>query len=238
MINRGKVLALIPARGGSKGIPKKNLSVVCGKTLLEHAITVAYQSKYIDKVVVSTDDLEISQVTKKTNAQVCLRPDKLSTDVSLVIDTIRYTIDCLQKSGDIFDICVLLEVTSPLRTVTLVDQCLAVFGEDPDVDSVATFSEAPVSPNRLWKIENGKASIYIEGAVPWLPRQFLPKAYMLNGLCYAFKIKSLIEKYPDSATTLFGKMQSIVTPSEMSIDVDTTIDLSLVDLIMRRNKNK
>ena len=121
MILEKKILALTPARSGSKGLPGKNIRPFCGKPLLSHSIEVAKKSKYIDDIIISTDSEDIAQIAQKYGAKSDLRPPQLATDTAIVGDVIRDLIDRLDEK---FEYMVLLEATSPLRTVQLVDTCL------------------------------------------------------------------------------------------------------------------
>ncbi|RKJ30419.1 acylneuraminate cytidylyltransferase family protein, partial [Butyricicoccus sp. 1XD8-22] len=116
MIQSNRVLAIIPARGGSKGIPKKNIIEVDGKPLIQYTIEAAQQSKYIDKVFVSTDEMEIAQVAINCGISVpFLRPIELASDESKTIETVIHTINELKKQNEYFNYVVLLQPTQPLR---------------------------------------------------------------------------------------------------------------------------
>lgn len=227
MIEGKKVLALTPARGGSKGLPGKNIRPFCGKPLLAHSIDIAKQSKYIDKIIVSTDCEQISQVATEYGAKSVMRPAHLSTDTALVANAIQDLIDRLEEK---FDYMVLLEATSPLRTVQLVDQCIEQI-VNQKVDSIATFSHAEPPPTRLWNIENDLASPFLENANPWLPRQQQQDAYYLNGLVYAFCIPTWLKS--DSKSIFFGKSAAVVT-EQLSVDIDTLDDFELAEYLMRK----
>ena len=178
------VLAIIPARGGSKGIPGKNIRTFAGKPLIVHSIEAALQCPLVTRTVVSTDDDQIAKIANAHGAQVSKRPAELATDSSLVIDTIRYTTRKIEEGGEEVDIVLLLEPTSPFRRMEDIAKCIQVLAENK-ADSAATFTDSHVSPNRLWRISENVVAPFIEGAVPWLPRQQQPKAYELTGQVYA-----------------------------------------------------
>lgn len=226
MIEGKKVLALTPARGGSKGLPGKNIKNFCGKPLLGHAIDVAQSSKYVDHVCVSTDCPEIARSAVKFGAEAVTRPEELATDTALVVEVVRHLV---KKLGDKYDFIVLLEATSPLRSVEQVDSCIESVNE-VGVDSAATFSVAEPPPTRLWKIVDGKASTYLTDADPWLPRQLHSDAFRLNGLAYAFRVESFISTGADSI--FFGNRSAVVTEGTV-VDIDTAEDFTLAELIMR-----
>lgn len=231
MIDQKRILALTPARGGSKGLPGKNTRKLCGKPLLSYPIETAQASKYIDKIIVSTDCTDIAQIAKEYNATVSIRPPHLATDKALVADTIRELIRGMEEK---FDYLVLLEATSPLRSSEHIDKCIETIIKH-DADSVATFSLATPPPTRLWKINNNIASTFLAHADPGLPRQQQEDAYYLNGLVYVFNINSFLNS--DTNIIFFGKSIAVVT-NEICVDIDTLEDFQLAEYIMRaKNDN-
>jgi CMP-N-acetylneuraminic acid synthetase len=225
MIERKKVIALTPARGGSKGLPGKNIKSFLGKPLLVHAVEIAVSSTLIDAVYVSTDCSKIAKIANEAGAEVSMRPLHLATDVALVAETVRELLINIDLS---FDYMVLLEATSPHRSVELVEACLKEL-EKSGADSIATFSEADPPPKRLWKIVDKEASPYIADSDPWLPRQQHEPAYHLNGLVYAFNIRRFLEVQAKSI--YFGKRIAIITKGK-SIDIDTLEDFMLAEYMM------
>lgn len=231
-MNNDKAIALIPARGGSKGIPHKNIKPLMGKPLIGWTIDVAKQVKAIEKIVVSTDDEKISEVARQFQAEVLPRPAELAQDHSPMIDTIMNVIDDLEekKQLDEFRIMVLLQPTSPLRSVKDITDCLELMKER-GLDSVATFSEAALNPHRAWKIESNSPRVFIEGAVPWQQRQQLPEAYQLNGAVYAFRIKQLL-KQENKMSLLFGNSGAVVMPKSRSIDIDEPLEWKMAEWLL------
>lgn len=232
MISGERVVAVIPARGGSKSIPKKNIKLLGGKPLIAWSIEVAKKTKEIDRIIVSTDDVEIAEVAEQYGAEIAWRPEHLAQDNSLVIDTIRDMIVKLKEDKETAKYMVLLEPTSPLRESTDVSQCIELLiASQTHYDSVATFKEADLNPYRAWKLENAEVKTFIEGAIPWMPRQQLPKAYQLNGAVYAFAIGSITN---DTVSILNGKQGAIIMPKERSVDIDEAIDFDLVETILKK----
>lgn len=223
MFNNKKVIAIIPARAGSKGVPNKNIKLLGGKPLIAWPIDVAKQSKYIDEIVVSTDGELIAKKAIELGAKVIKRPAELSQDNSLVIDTIKHVIKVHQEKSKDIDIVVILEATCPFRRVEDVDSTIEKLME---FDSVASFVEASLNPHRAWKIESDTVNVFIPDAIPWLPRQELPKAYQLNGGVYTFWADKLEEK---SITPLFGKMGAVLMSKEHSLDIDTEFDFFIAE---------
>ena len=198
---------MIPARGGSKGIPRKNIRMVAGKPLIVWTIEHALQSKYLDYVVVSTDEEEISEVARKAGATVLRRPPELATDDSLVIHTIQHAIKYYPC-----DWVVLLQPTSPIRRPGLVDMCIeeAVYN---DVDTVATgfyCKYQPYSPNATKRRQDVKGFFVDDGNVYVIKRSLIEQG----------KIKS--ENY-----------KPVITSREENVEVDDEFDLWLVEQILR-----
>jgi len=229
---KGKtILGLIPARGGSKGIPRKNIKLFLGKPLITWSITQAKECNYIDKIIVSTDDDKISKISQQYGAEIpFLRPEELATDKSLVMDAIRYTVEKLELQGFLVDVIVLLEPTSPTRRISDIKKSIDILIEN-NADCVATFSEMDISPNRIWKIAGKQVEPYIKEANPWLPRQNQPKGYRLNGQVYTMK-KELIFKKNVINSRLMGNLFPLITPRERTIDIDTNIDFLVAEKIM------
>jgi CMP-N,N'-diacetyllegionaminic acid synthase len=229
MIDKESVLAFIPARGGSKTVPRKNVRLLGGKPLLAWPIETAFATPEIDRIVVSTDDAEIATVAKQYGAELHSRPAVLAGDASLVIDAIRHFKQKLKEKGHTIKIMVLLEATSPFRTSEMVSKCLRRLVNE-DLDSIATFSESDISPERLWRINDGIPSSCIEGAVPWEPRQSFMPAYKLNAAVYAFRL----DRMPETGSSiLFGKFGAEVTPSDNLIDIDNEKDFLVANAILK-----
>ncbi len=208
MIGGLRVIAVIPARGGSKSVKKKNIRSLGGKPLLAWSIETAREVTEIDRIIVSTDDDEISECARRFGAEVYRRPAELATDESLVIDTIRHLFKVLRSEGEASHCMVLLEPTCPLRSADEVRECLRRLASD-DLDSVATFEAADQHPHRTWRVVDGKPSPFIAGIDAWQPRQKLPPAFRLSGAVYAFRA----DRLPEGTTALlYGKAGSVITP--------------------------
>ncbi len=233
MINGKRLIAIIPARGGSKSIPGKNIRPLKGKPLLTWSIQVAQQVREIDRIIVSTDDAQIAAVAKESGAEVYVRPDHLATDDALVIDAIKNLLNTLHAEGETADWVILLEPTCPLRTADDVRDCLNLLVQG-DFDSVATFRNAELNPHRAWKLVDGMPEVFIPGAVPWLPRQKLPKAYQLNGAIYLFRAELLAN---ETRSLLVGKLGAVLMPRERSQDIDDDIDFKIVELLMEKSNS-
>lgn len=234
MIENLRVIAIIPARGQSKSIPRKNLRLLGDKPLIGWAIECALSSPEVDRVIVSTDDQAIASVSREYGAEVYERPPELATDTSLIADTLRDLWSRLRIEGDQANIFLLLEPTSPFRDLSLINRCLKRLVSE-QFDSIATFNEAAINPERVWRITEGIPQTFIEGALPWKPRQLLSKAYQLNGALYAFFPDRLPSGIPN---ILFGRSGAEVIPADDAIDIDNSIDLILAnELLKQRSSN-
>ncbi len=230
MLNGKRVIAVVPARGGSKSVPGKNIRVLAGKPLLAWSIDVARQVGEIDRIIVSTDDAQIASVGREYGAEVYPRPAHLATDEALVIDALKDLILTLQAEGEAVEWIVLLEATCPLRTADDVRDCLKVLAEG-GFDSVATFREAELNPHRAWKLVDGVPQVFISGAIPWLPRQKQPKAYQLNGAVYVFRASLLLQ---EAQSVLVGKLGAVLMPRDRSQDIDDAVDFTIVEALLAK----
>jgi N-acylneuraminate cytidylyltransferase len=228
MLNGQRVFAIIPARGGSKSIPRKNIRPLKGRPLLAWSIDVARQVSGIDRILVSTDDREIAAVGREAGAEIYARPAHLATDTALVIDALRDLLETLRAEGDAPEWMVLLEPTCPLRMADDVDACMKLAAER-QYDSVATFKVADLNPHRAWKIVDSEPQVFIPGAIPWLPRQALPHAYQLNGAVYLFRTSVLAS---GANSLLGGKVGAVLMPRERSQDIDDLLDFAIVDALL------
>ena len=228
-----RVVAIIPARGGSKGIPKKNLALLGGKTLLKWTIDLAKEISEIDKIIVSTDCMDIKNEAISNGAEVIIRPDYLASDDSKIIETLRYMISSFKGEGYFKDLILLLEPTSPLRNKQDLLNCLKYF-KNNNVDSVATFSESLTHPSKNWKILDNHPVSYFNNQNAFFPRQALDKSWELNGACYAFQASKL----PATGfELLFGESRAVLMPKERSIDINDKYDLSLAETFLKMKRS-
>jgi N-acylneuraminate cytidylyltransferase len=232
MVNGERIVAVIPARGGSKSIPGKNIRDLGGKPLLAWSIEVARQVNEIDRIIVSTDDQQIGSVASAQGAEVYPRPAHLATDEALVIDALKDLHRTLLAEGEQAKWMILLEPTCPLRNADDVRACLRLI-EQGGYDSVATFKEAELNPHRAWRFAGNVPEVFIPGAIPWLPRQKLPKAYQLNGAVYVFRACLVAQA---ERALLVGRMGAVLMPRERSQDIDESVDFTIVEALMGKLK--
>ena len=229
MIDGRRVIALTPARGGSKSVPYKNLHPLGGKPLLAWPIETARATPSIDRVIVSTDDDRIAEAAAQLGAEVYRRSAELASDTAVVADTIRDLWRRLRAEGETAEILVLLEATSPFRSPAIIERCLRRL-VDEQLDSIATFHDAEINPERTWRIAAGVPAPFISGAIPWKPRQLLTPAYQLNGAVYAFVPDRLSA---DSPSILFGRMGAEIVPADSVIDIDTLKDFAYANALLQ-----
>ncbi|MCY9826428.1 cytidylyltransferase domain-containing protein [Vibrio chagasii] len=230
MINGKKVLGIIPARKGSKRLPGKNIMSFAGKPLISWTIEAALLSKYIDRVIVSTDCCEIKECAIKAGATVpFIRPSYLSSDSTSSFDVVAHALKELEKE-EMFSYVVLLQPTSPLRTSEHIDQTFDLL-IDKQGDAVVSVCEAEHSP--LWSNtlpESLSMDGFLRTEADNKRSQDLPKYYRLNGAIYLVSKKCLLEKgsfLPDENCFAF------VMPQEESVDIDTSLDFKVAELIAK-----
>ena len=233
MYNNKKILAIIPARGGSKGIADKNIMPICGKPLIAYTIDAGLKSKYIDEIIVSTDSHAIREVAAMYGANVpFLRPEELSNDGASSIDVVLHVIDFYKNNNKTFDYVVLLQPTSPLRTSQHIDGAIEKLLNSNET-SLVSVCEADQSPILMRNIENDKLKEVISFEGKNLRRQDLPTFYILNGALYINSTDMLAHqnKFVCENTIPY------VMDKESSVDIDTMLDAKLVELIIKENAN-
>ena len=212
-------------------MPGKNIRALGGKPLLAWSIEVARQVSEIDRIIVSTDDAQIASIGRTYGAEVYARPTHLATDEALVIDALKDLLRTLQAEHETLEWFVLLEPTCPLRTADDVRGCLNLIAQG-GYDSVATFKDAELNPHRAWRIIDGVPEVFIAGAVPWLPRQRLPKAYQLNGAVYVFRANLLAQ---EAKSLLVGRLGAVLMPRDRSQDIDDSVDFTIVEALLEKS---
>jgi len=228
------MLAIIPARGGSKGLPGKNVRELCGRPLIGYAIEEAIKSKFIDRVLVSTDSEEIARIAKLEGAEVPeLRPTKLASDNALAIDTYLYTCEYLnsKEKRNIEDFIV-LQPTSPLRSADDIDNSISLYHKN-SADSVISVVENdhPIQWNKVITTD-GKLENFVKDSENNLNRQAYEKQYVPNGAIYIFNYKYLKQTRSYYSTNTFPYIMS----KENSIDIDNLFDFELAEFVLKRRK--
>lgn len=227
MFGRKKIIAVIPARGGSKGLKNKNICFLGGKPLIVYSIEAAKKSKYIDEVLVTTDSEVIADVAKEYGAYVpFIRPDSLASDDSKTIDAILHTVKWLKEHDEIYDILVLLQPTSPLRTEKDIDSAIETYFER-GMNPLASVSEVTDHPILLRSIKDGKM-VNLMKQSSTIRRQDMEKYYKVNGSIYINRINEL-----KSDTSFNDNETPYIMPVSHSIDIDTEMDIRRAELYMK-----
>lgn len=233
-----QIIGVIPARGGSKGIPRKNIKLLGGKPLLAYSIEAALACPLISDVVVSTDDPEIQQIAVSYKAQApFLRPPELASDMALAIPTIQHAVAMMEslRSGEQsfrYDYVVMLQPTTPFRSAQDLSEAL---GKLVNSDADGLISVIPVGnwhPIKMKRIDAGYLNDYQYWPVENPPRQSLPPVYMVNGAMYATKRDVLMEQ----STFRGAKCLPYVMPEERSVNIDTEIDFLIAEYYLGRNQ--
>ena len=223
-----KILGIIPARGGSKGIPHKNIIDLCGKPLISYTIEAGLDSKYIDYLIVSTDSQKIAETSEKAGAEVpFMRPAELASDTAKTVDAVVHAIKTLKEKGQEFDTLVLLQPTQPLRTADDIDRSIEIYIEQGcnPLASVSLVDDHPllirsISEDKLMPLLNESSTCR---------RQDMPLYYRINGCIYINEINSISEK------TSFNDnpVPYIMEPSH-SIDIDELRDLAVAEYYLKQ----
>ena len=220
------ILALIPARGGSKGIPRKNIKELCGKPLIAWSIEVALNADFVDQVVVSTDDEEIAEIALDYGAEVpFLRPSEFAKDETPGIAPILHALELFPEVEQIL----LLQPTSPLRTTADIDGIVKMFRE-VQAPAAVSICESSKHPNWMFSCsKDGTLSPFTDNPIATL-RQDLPKVYTLNGALYLANAQWLIQTESFISPETLG----YVMPPERSADIDTLLDWEWLEFLMKK----
>jgi len=225
MLNNKTFLGIIPARGKSKRLPRKNLLDLCGKPLIAWSIEAGQQSAYIDKIIVTSDDDEILGISRDLKVESIKRPSKFASDISTTFDAIKHTIDNFEK----FDYIVLLQPTSPLRNSRHIDQAIELL-ESKNADAIVSVCEMNYSP--LWSNvlpNNLSLEDFINDGSKGKRSQDLEVYYRINGAIYICKTEKLLE---EKTFMLKCNIFAYIMTNEYSIDIDTLIDFKLAKLYL------
>ena len=232
MIRNEPLAAIIPARGGSKGVPKKNLYRIDGETLVERSIRLARASGRVDRVLVTTDDPEIYAIAKAHDAaSPSLRPPALATDDARTIDAVQHLLTDAKVTGGYL---LLLQPTSPLRTADDLKALCAQLEAHPEADAITSVvrHDAP-HPHKIMKIEGAYLKSFL-GTLASVPRQTLPVVYALNGAFYLAPHRVVVEQ----GTFMPERTLAYEMPPERSVNLDGPLDLVLLEALLQRKRSQ
>lgn len=234
-----KIYAIVPARGGSKGIIGKNIKLLAGKPLIAWTIEEAKKSKYISRVIVNTDDEKIAEVAKNYGAEIFMRPKNLAEDLTRDLPVFTHHLLELKKNNDLPDIVVDLRATAPLRGVNRIDEGIKLLVEagKEKADSVRAVSSATKHPYKMWKINSAGFlnPLFTETddglKEPYnAPRQILPAIFQNNGAMNAFWPETILEKKSMTGEKVLG------LPMEDwgSINIDSEFDFLYAEYLINK----
>lgn len=222
-------LAVIPARGGSKGIPRKNLQDVGGIPLVARAVEAGLAAARVDRVVVTTDDDEIADVARRAGGEVLMRPAQLAADDTPTVPVLQWVLDVLDRSGWQAERLVLLEPTSPFRTGQVVDACVAKL-DDPEVSSAATVTQLERNPYNVFVVRGDRAERFVrEPSGVFTSRQQFADLKRINGCVYVTRARHVRD-----ARWLELPLRVVEMAAEDSINIDTPLDLAVARLVADR----
>lgn len=221
----GRTIAIIPARGGSKGVPRKNVRLLAGKPLLVHSIEHAQATSRVDAVVVSTDDPEIAGIASEAGAKVIQRPPSLAADDTPTLPVLVHVLE--QLGDDSVSRVVTLQPTSPLRRAEHLAEAIELLSED--FDSIIGVCVAEHSPYKMFTVSGDALSPLIAGTTPGAPRQQLPAAYRENGAVYVTWRDVLLEQ-----RSIWGsRARPFLMDAESSVDIDSAFDFTIAEALLK-----
>lgn len=225
MIQNKRVLGLIPARGGSKGVPGKNVRDFAGKPLIAWTIEAAQKSQYLDRVILSSDDSQIIDIAKEYGCDVpFVRPEALAQDESSALDVILHALETLSES---YDMLVLLQPTSPLRSAEDIDSCLEAC-EKAKAPACVSLKRLEKGLGWMFRLnESGALQKLISEADECLRRQDSPDFFELNGAVYAAEIDWFLKNRSFTSDETMG----YVMPADRSLDIDTELDFKIAEFV-------
>lgn len=222
-----KILYLIPARGGSKGVLKKNIKLLKGKPLIQYSLEAAIEVSSKNDICISTDSVEIKNIVEDLGVSVpFLRPNSISTDYASSEDVMLHALNYYKNKGLEYDYLVMLQPTSPLRTANHIKKALELV--DSNTELLVSVKETDTNPYYVLfeESENGILEKTKKGT--FTRRQDCPVVYELNGAIYVIKVSKLLEKGYQNL-----KMSKFVMSKESSVDIDDDIDFKLAELLIK-----
>jgi len=227
-------VAIVPARKGSKRVPRKNVRLLMGKPLIQYSIEHALAAVSINKVVVSTDDEEVVGIAEKFDCEIIVRPDDLATDAAPMIGVIKHCIETMSKKVGNVDYLALLQPSVPIRDIDKIDDAIMMLKET-GCDSVISHIRVDYfHPNRMKKIVNARVLPYGEDEVENVSREVLPEAYYRDGSIYAMKAE-----LPMKSNTFFGTdVRAVLNNRDWFINIDEERDWIMAEVLMGELQKK
>ncbi len=229
------ILAVIPARGGSKNVPRKNITKIDGLPLISYTISSALEVDRLTDIIVSTDDYEIGSISKELGVDVpFIRPPNLATDNSQSYPVIEHALKYMEKlRGFNYDVILMLQPTSPLRTSSHINEAIDLYNTEECDSVVSIVSVGGNHPLRMKKLDGNRLSNYVDQK-SWnmLPRQVLPEVYIRNGAIYMIRRDEFIKNKELIGSNCLGYEMN----NKDSVNIDTYIDLMVAEILIK-NKN-
>lgn len=223
-----KPLVIIPARGGSKGLPRKNIKQLGGKPLIQYTIEAAREVFPDNVICVSTDDIEIKQIVESFGLNVpFIRPSEIAKDETSTYDVLLHAINFYKSQGYYPDTLILLQVTSPFRNGNHIEEALKIF--DNNCNMVVSVKETKANPYFILREENDEGWLVKSKEGHFNRRQDLPKVYELNGAIYVIDIETLV-KFP---LDQIKKVRKYLMDENSSIDIDDILDFTFAEIILK-----
>ena len=235
-----RIYAIIPARGGSKGVPGKNVRPLLGRPLIAWTITEAQKSKYINKIIVNTDDPTIAEVSHKWGAEIFNRPKELAEDLTPDLPVFEHHLRQLIKDNDLPDMIVDLRATAPLRRVERIEQGINLLlkaGKEK-ADSVRAVSKAAKHPYKMWRLTDNFLTPFLTKAETGIkepynnPRQILPPVYQNNGCLNAFWPETILKKHSMTGERIIGYIMA----DWESVNIDQPSDFFVAEELMKEHQ--
>ncbi len=234
-----KIYAIIPARGGSKGVLGKNVKLLCGKPLIAWTIEEALKVEEIARVIVNTDDEVIAEASRKAGAEVFMRPKELAEDLTLDLSVFEHHLQELKKAGDLPDVIVDIRATAPLRRAHRIKEGIDLLlgAGRGKADSVRAVSKASKHPYKMWKREGEYIRPFLDEtftgmAEPYnAARQMLPDVYQNNGSMNAIWTETILDSHSMTGKNIMG----YVMEDWESVNIDSEIDFLVAEELMKRN---
>jgi len=226
-----KTLFIIPARGGSKGIPRKNIKLLGGKPLISYSVEVARALADDQDICVSTDDTEIKDIVEQTGLKVpFLRPSELATDQATTQDVLLHAIDYFQTKGRHYDRIILLQPTSPFRKINQIQEAINLW--EDGLEMVVSVKVTDANPYYVLFEENESGFLEKSKKGFFIRRQDCPLVYQYNGAIYVIDVKSLKSRHIFN----FERIKKYVMDAESSIDIDSSLDWKFAEFLLSQRQ--
>lgn len=235
-------LAIVPARGGSKGIPRKNARPFGGVSLIGRAVAGAVEAGLVTRVIISTDDEEMLAlgVAAGADAPFGLRPESLGTDTARTVDVLAHAVDWIRENeGKEYDMIVMLQPTSPMRTAADIDGAVGMLAEIWDeAEAVVSVCEAAHHPMKMHKVEDGRLLPFVNNPYGTVNRKELPAAWQENGAMYVQRTSAFNTGTKFYCGLKSGNIAPFVMDSSCSIDLDNEVDWKIGEILLEMREKE